>query len=63
MNKTQFKTIEKDGIVTVIRGGQQVGWIQRSGDRSLYRALTASGVVYHCNSKDTAFERIMSEYR
>lgn len=62
MNKTQFKTIEKDGIVTVIRGCQQVGWIQRDGGRSMYRALSASGSIYHCKSKDAALERIMSEY-
>jgi hypothetical protein len=63
MNKLKVEIIEKFGVTTIICGGEQIGWIQRSGDRSLYRALTASGVVYHCNSKDTAFERIMSEYR
>ena len=60
--KAGFQIIVKGGLTTVLRNGQEVGWIQRDLNRCMYRALTADGVVYHCNSKDVAFDRIVGDY-
>jgi hypothetical protein len=57
-----FQIIVKGGLTTVLHNRKEIGWIQRDLNRSMYRALTASGSVYHCNSKDAAFDRIVGDY-
>jgi hypothetical protein len=60
--KSGFEIIVQNGLTTVLYNQKEVGWIQRDLNRCMYRALTESGVVYHCNSKDAAFERITNDY-
>jgi hypothetical protein len=60
--KSGFHLFVKNGLTTVLRNRQEIGWIQRDLHRCMYRALTADGSVYHCNSKDSAFDRIINDY-